>query len=273
MNKFELTLFQHNIWGNMAPTEKVANRNQVIKDLILSYNADVCCFQECNPKTSRAEDVDIAKLLSDDFSEAPTEVEKLNFTPIFYNKHRFTVVDSGFHLFEGKNDMNSKSFTWCVLCENKTNIRFGVISVHFWWKYGDEEHNQQRLENAKVLISFMNEMKQKYNISVMATGDYNCGLESRQGVEPWLKMKEHMLDVREYASLSCDTHTLHQYPKMNENGVYVATSTECSRTLDHAFVTDTEGFTLNSFSVDNSEAACSCSDHCPLIIKVTVKEI
>ncbi len=50
-------LYDQNIWGNFARTEKIGNRNQYILGLIKEYAPDFCAFQECNPSTSRSGDM------------------------------------------------------------------------------------------------------------------------------------------------------------------------------------------------------------------------
>ena len=58
-----MRLYDQNIWGNMKPDQCIANRNLLIRGLIAKYDPDVCAFQECNPKTSRAGDTPIVSLL------------------------------------------------------------------------------------------------------------------------------------------------------------------------------------------------------------------
>ena len=65
MKEIELSIFCHNIWGDFRKNDAIANRNECIIELADYYDADVCAFQECNPKTSRADECDIAKMLSE----------------------------------------------------------------------------------------------------------------------------------------------------------------------------------------------------------------
>ena len=59
-----MRIYSHNIWGNFSSKECIGNRNYLIKELIDGVNPDFCCFQECNPSTSRFGETSISKLRS-----------------------------------------------------------------------------------------------------------------------------------------------------------------------------------------------------------------
>ena len=101
----------------------------------------------------------------------PTLVGNHNFTPIFYNKEKLEVINSGFCAFPGFNDINSKSLTWCVLADKVSSIPFGVISTHFWYKASGEIDDLQRLENAKIVLSYVKSLELRYNVPVFVCGD------------------------------------------------------------------------------------------------------
>ena len=55
-----------------------------------------------------------------------TNSYKTNYTPLFYNKDRLKVIDSGYHLYsDGAND-KSKSITWAVFEDISNGKRFAV---------------------------------------------------------------------------------------------------------------------------------------------------
>ena len=81
-----MRLYDQNIWGNFSASEHcIANRNVLIRELIEEYCPDVCCFQECNPSTSRSGDTPIQEILKPDYAEVMPETAEKNFTPVFYN--------------------------------------------------------------------------------------------------------------------------------------------------------------------------------------------
>ena len=77
MKQSDITFYGQNIWGNMAKTECISNRNACIRDMIVAYDADICCFQECNPRTSRVGDTAIELLLQDAYEEVLANVRKM----------------------------------------------------------------------------------------------------------------------------------------------------------------------------------------------------
>ena len=271
MKELSLTLFGQNIWGNMPGTSTVSNRNAAVAELIWAYDADVVAFQECNPQTSRKGDVDIAQLIYDKYDEVCAPFAYMNFTPVFYKRERFLILDSGFLPYPGKNDMNSKSLTYAVLCDRESGIRFGFISTHFWWQNKDAEDNLQRIEHAKILLAGIDMLKSKYDVPVFATGDLNCGKLSDQGEEPYLYLTEYLLDIKEIAPISTDVLTHHEYPEYGEGGLYVPPADkEPKRTLDHMFATAHRCLAVDSFTVDTSDTAYLSSDHFPLIAEVRI---
>ena len=134
MKETEITIYDQNIWGCLPHGEKIQNRNALIRELVEYHNADIIAFQECAPTTSREGDRAIDKLLSDEYSEVHTDAKEKNFTPIFYKKNRFSIIESGYFAYEKQSSTMSKSLTYAVLSENESGARFGMISTHFWWK-------------------------------------------------------------------------------------------------------------------------------------------
>ena len=270
MSKLDLVLYNQNIWGNFSSPHCVSNRNALISGLISKHGADVCCFQECNPTTSRADGVDLAVLLSPRYAEVPTFVGKQNFTPIFYNKEKLKVISSGFCAFPGFNDINSKSLTWCVLADKVSSIPFGVISTHFWYKASGEIDDLQRLENAKIVLSYVKSLELRYNVPVFVCGDLNCGIGAKNGEGIYHYLKENLLDIRDIAPITTSVMTCHAAPAINEFGRYEDKVGACVCTLDYMFLSSNHNTEVHSFAVDQSDFAWNSSDHCPLIAKISV---
>lgn len=264
MEQISVTLYNHNVW-NSTPL----NRTALMRDLIFDLDADVCCLQECGPKTIRMGAEALPPMLAERYLEVPVEVGDLNYTPVFYKRDRFSLIDSGYHLYEGKNDANSKSITWAILEEKGSRVRFGVCSTHFWWKHESEEDNRWRLSNAAALYDCMIGLRDRFGVPVLAGGDLNCGRFSAQGEAPWQWLCEHLLDARAVASQTTDMLTHHSYPIKDESGMFCDGEMP-RRTLDHVFVTDHPYIKIDSFEVDTTRRALTTSDHCPLIVKATI---
>lgn len=263
-----MKLYNQNIWGNMKSSsgDRIANRNLLIRDLIQKYAPNACTFQECNPKTSRTGDTPIASLLAFGYEEVLPELADRNFTPVFYNRNTTELLDSGYFLFDGKNDKNSKSVTWAILCERATKKCFAVLSVHFWWKWESEEDDEQRKANARQLAAFCKELYEKYPIPFLVAGDLNSGIGSHQGNAAYNEMLAlGMLDTRDLATDSTDMLTAHDYPILNEDGRYV-NGGEPIKTLDYIFSFLQQPKSLDRFAVLTEPDALNSSDHCPLIL-------
>ncbi len=258
-----IKLYNHNIWGNFAADQKVGNRNKLIKNLIFGEMPDFCCFQECNPTSSRFEDP-IEKLISEIYTEVPTEVGKNNFTPVFYNKKRFNVIFSDWIRYDGLNDIDSKSITRAVFEEKTSGKRLAVFSTHFWWKVG-EEHTLQRLENVKQLKTAAEDIIERFGVPVIISGDLNNGLGAEQDTRPYKKMMcDGFSDIRHTAKITTDSHTCHAYPVLNENDEYVNGPVPYF-TLDYILTYGEKSLRPLKFEVLTSEDALNSSDHCPLI--------
>ena len=258
-----IKLYNHNIWGNFAADQKIGNRNKLIKKLIFDELPDFCCFQECNPTSSRKDDP-IEELISEIYTEAPTEAGKNNFTPVFYNKERFSVVFSDWIRYGGLNDIDSKSITRGVFEEKSTGKRVAVFSTHFWWKVG-EEHTLQRLENVKQLKAATEDIIERFGVPVIISGDLNNGLGAEQDIRPYEKlMSEGFTDIRRAASVTTDSHTCHAYPTLSGNDEYV-NGPKPTFTLDYILTYGENALAPLKFEVLTSREALNSSDHCPLV--------
>lgn len=256
-----MILYDQNIW-NYNPCHY---RNKLIRELVTDFNADVCTFQECGPATNRVGDAPIPVLMSDEYTEVCPELAHKNFTPVFYKTEKYNLIDSGYLLYDGINDCDSKGVTWAVLEDKETSKRIAVASTHFYWQPGKEEYNQQRLQNAEQLKEVCESIIAKYDVPVIIGGDFNNGTNAEQGDEPYHKMlKDGFIDIRKSADETTDMLTHHEYPTLTDNGVYTKAPMP-KITLDHIFIYGNSGIKAKKFDVITSEKALCSSDHCPLI--------
>jgi endonuclease/exonuclease/phosphatase family metal-dependent hydrolase len=260
-------LYDQNVWGNFARTEKIGNRNQYILGLIKEYKPDFCTFQECNPSTSRSGKDPMQEILSYAYAEASPENAMKNFTPVFYNTERFECIDEKYEPLEGFNDWDSKSITYAVLKEKETGKLVAVFSTHFWWEYNKPEDNLQRLANVDQLKKLCDEVFEKYGCPIIISGDFNNGYQNNpQLAEPYEKMKKlGFVDIRYTAPITTDKHTCRDGEdiKQVEDGIYVGTG-EPKHTIDYVFTYKNHLKALK-FEVNTSQEALNSSDHSPLI--------
>ena len=109
---------------------------------------------------------------------------------------------------------------------------FGMFSTDFWFMEKDETDAQQRRENAQVLCAVVKQIKEKYNIPVLAAGDLNSAEATGQ--------------------------TLAGYE-------------DNYGTLDNVFAYNENVFEMESFDVLTHREAMLSSDHCPVIVEFTLK--
>ena len=252
-------LYNHNIWNYNPPED----RNLLIHSLIEEFDADFCTFQECSHTSNRKGRLPIQDLLKDKYTEVG--IGMLNYTPVFFKTEKFNLVDSGYKLYSGLNDVNSKSVTWAVVEDKENEKKFVVMSTHFWWKADGEEDALQRVENARELKSLCDELISKYNLPIIIGGDFNNGENSIQGDLAYHFMLENgFKDVRRIAPKTTDSYTARSKYKLSDGEKAYIEAGEADITIDYIF-TYSEGITPVSFDVDSSEKARLASDHFPLL--------
>lgn len=267
-----MKIYDQNIWGNFSAENCVGNRNLLIKEMINNYRPDICCFQECNPKTSRSGDTPIAEILKPDFVEVYPEVAYKNFTPVFYNRNTTELIESGYKPFEGFNDGASKSITWGVFKDKTTDKIYCVASAHFWYMARDKGDEEQRKANADEAVKILSELHEKYDIPVFLTGDLNSSpIVTNQGMGGYDRLIElGMTDAREIAQNTDYSHTCSNiYPILND-GIYIKGAYP-DFTLDYMLVFGKDKINAKNYMIDNSDIARASSDHSPLIFEFEIK--
>jgi len=255
-----MKIYCQNVW-NYHATEQ---RNGLIASLVKAEDADLCLFQECGPESIRATAAPLPALLSDRYAEVCPQYAGVNYTPVFYKPERFDVIDSGYVLYDGLNDVNSKSITWAVLRDKTCGKQFAAVSTHFWWKFSSEADFSQRLQNVQQLKAVCDGFVAKHGVPVIVGGDFNNGKNADQGEEPYRAMlQQGFRDVRLAAPDTTDAFT-HRDGVANAEGILEAVGLPM-RTLDHLFVYGPENVTPVKFDVLLSQEALASSDHCPLV--------
>ena len=259
-----LTFFSQNVW-NSNPCDF---RIKLIRSLVSDFNADICMFQEFGPYSVRNAKEPLHILMSDEYIEACPDVSDKNYTPVFYKKDCFDVIDSGYLLYDGLNDADSKSVSWVVLKDKKNGNSFAVASTHFWWMAEKEEDFTQRLANVDQLKEVCDGIVAKHNVPVIVSGDFNNGKNSEQGEEPYKKMLSiGFKDVRLIADVTTDMMTHHKYPVQMPDDTFEKGEMP-ERNLDNIFVYGDFDVKAKMFDVLTSDKALTTSDHCPLIAKI-----
>lgn len=263
-----IRLYDHNVWGNHVHVP-IGNRHQLIRRMIDQYQPDFCTVQECSVKVSRQGDQALPRVLADTYEEAAAEAANRNHTPLFYHRERFTLVEDGFVPFPAICEEvfdTTKSLTWAVLEHKATGKRIGVVSTHFWFKQRLPRDNEQRLNNAAQVKTVCDDIVARYNVPVLVSGDFNCGVTAPLGDEPyrWL-VSQGFQDVRHLAEITCDTKTCrHEYPVQDEQGNFHG-HLPIDTTIDYMLLYNGGSLKVKAFDVLTCQDALDSSDHCPLI--------
>lgn len=255
------TMYNHNVW-NCAPS---GYRNGLTRSIISDIDPDVCTLQECSPDRVRVGSAPLPELLRDKYTEVCPEKANVNYTAVFYKTEKYNLLDSGYFIYDGLNDANSKSVCWGLLEDKNTKTKIIVAATHFWWMFESEKDNQQRLENVNQLKAFLDEIQKKYDVPTFIGGDFNNGKNSDQGEEPYHYMlKLGFNDIRLSADETTDEFTHHDYPVQTHDEVYESGPMPV-RNLDNIFTYGRNQAKAKKFEILTSEKALASSDHCPLI--------
>ena len=267
-NKASLRIMSHNVWCG-----EVHNRDLHLSNIYHRYLPDVLGLQEMTPNLYESR---LLSLIADEYEllrhpEAPGIEDN---TPLLIRRGKFNVLEHGWHLYRGLNNHQSKSLAWAVLERKEDGVRFGAVSTHFWWRKGPES-DLAREDDVYQMMAFVNYMRVKYNIPVVAMGDWNCLMGS---LAYRAALAAGGLDVRLLAQDSSDLRASHHpYAVYNpdtdeyENGP-MAVGT-CTRSIDHIFVYGETGFDVREFRVVDEQEALDTSDHCPIYMDCNVRVI
>lgn len=255
-------IYCQNIWNTLP----AADRMVLIRELISDFDADICLFQECSPYTVRKCENAISELMADKYSEACEYMIPINYTPVFYKRDKFELIDEGYLLYDGLNDYESKSVSWAVLKDKESGKMLAAASTHFWWMFRGEEDTKQRIANADELRKVCEDIVSKYNAPVIIGGDFNNGLNSVQGSEPYEYMVMNgFIDFRNLAQNSTDKYTHRDcYDGVAYDNLLP------TQNLDYIFLYGSKAVEVSLFDVLYSKPALESSDHCPLVAKLDI---
>ena len=213
------------------------------------------------------------------YTEPDQNGNRINFTPLFYKADRLRVLRSGYYLYSGPNDVQSKSLTWTIFEEAEEHKRFITVCTHFMYndpKLTAEEQNRTRVENARQLLTVVDQIEQLDNgqfsgISVIMGGDLNC----LWGSEPFQTLQDNGFQwLYDIAQTKNDSSGIKQYATYDELvGEYIIYPTPVDdphRAIDHMMIrqgTSSQATVLSYLAVTDREA-CLCSDHCPRIAEM-----
>ncbi len=268
----KIRIMSSNIWGNCPVECPISDRDDKMAAVYNRYKPDVIGMQECSPKV-RKETRNIFTLTENDYAEVPVKPvnsKKNDYTPIIYRKAELELVDFGWHLFDGLNDLGSKSLTWALFEAKKEQKRFIVINTHFYFK-STNIGRAARINNTGSLMYYYWLLSEKYGCPVFITGDFNCTVN-----EPPIKtiMMYGLLSARHSAKKTSPYSSYHACPKFDTaKDSYTdgdMPSEERDDSIDHIFVGGVSPDKIKKFVTVTDKGALEASDHCPIFVEADI---
>lgn len=259
MNNNLIRVMSHNVW-----CISLYNRKDILIDTFKRYKPDILCLQEV---TYILYGEGLLSAIEDEYELLHEKVgDYTNNTPLLYRKERFEKVESGWHLFKGKNNADTKSLTWAVLKDKKSGKYIGACSAHFWWEDNGIEDDMARKYHAEQSLGFINYIRHKYNCPVILGGDFNCKIGSPAYNH---LIAEGGMDARLAAINERDMiNTWHNFPVLDEEKhMYISADTPVGSHLDaidHLIIFGNKELNVDCFKVLTEGHILISSDHCPI---------
>ena len=181
------------------------------------------------------------------------------FSPVFYLKDKYTVVDSGTFWFSetpetpsrGWDAMCKRICSWVVLEDNETGKRYAHFNAHL-----DHLGSTARSNSADLLLE---KVKLAGDIPVVITGDFNCD----EGSDPYNKLIcGSFADTKDVAKSTMDIGTYHNF---GMNNVYDGRSP-----IDFIFVSAGDASVKSYKVLDSKVDGKYASDHYAVVSEMSL---
>ena len=238
------------LWNDLA-SQTLPGREELFLDVIHSYQPDVIGLQEVSRKWHRL----LNPLIEGEYAWAGETLPNTtipNYSTILYNVKTVELIECGTTIYTTCDLPEARNLTWARFKHKKSKKEFIVTSTH-WGIYEED-----RIENQPENVTLINELFEKYNLPIFATGDYNSNEEAL--FKPFLE-GTGMVDPKFNAEIvnraTKTTHKLTQ-PLANDTGL----------AIDHIAVT--KGVRILYYNVLICPTTINASDHFPVYIDVKI---
>ncbi len=234
----ETVILDYNVWMHTAGQE---SRVRAVLQTIEEISPDIMGLQECTHEWMA--------FLTDKFSAEygiigegrdGTHTSEDQFNPILYRKDKYTLIDSGTRWLSETPEIKytkvpdssyERIFTFAVLEEKATGVRFVFISTHF-------DHMGGQTDQAACMAAYIEQFR---DLPMFMCGDYNGS-----GVEKIMDGHGYVSTERVAAE------------RVNAGNTYSGGSK-----IDFIF-TNGKGVTVTHYEVKNDNES---SDHYPIVVK------
>ncbi|MBR4954229.1 MAG: endonuclease/exonuclease/phosphatase family protein [Oscillospiraceae bacterium] len=176
--------------------------------------------------------------------------------PIFYNTQLYSLVDKGSFWLSETPDVMSKDWgaacyricSYAILTDNASGQNFVVFNTHL-----DHVSDEARINGIAVVLD---KIEAFGSLPAVIMGDLNA----EEGSATYISATENFLDARYEAAETTDSYTYQNWGNM-----------EKACRIDYFMVSKT-GFNVHSYAVvDNVHDGVYASDHCPIVMTVTME--
>jgi len=256
-----MNIITYNIRYNTPSDKENAwpNRRKDVMNLLRLHKADIFSVQEA----LFDQIMDLKDGLSGfDYVGVGRDDGNINgeFSAIYYNSYRFTLIENGTFWLSQTPKIPSKSWdaalnricTWARFRENESHKSFYVFNTHF-----DHKGVKARKESALLLLKKIDEISVRKD-PVILTGDFNLTPEEK----PLVLIRQKLKDSRQI------TKTVPQGPIGTFNDFDFTSKLE--NRIDYIFVN--KMVDVNSYSVlTDSRENRYPSDHLPVMVEIQIK--
>ena len=236
------------------------NRIEMVSGLLKFHEPDIFGFQEA--LVGQIEDIQNKLPEYEWFGVGRDDGEKAGeFSPIFFNKTKFILIENGTFWLSETPDKPSKGWdaalnrivTWGKFKSKVTGKQFLVFNTHF-----DHIGVEARKNSAALIRKKIEEMTANKNLPVILTGDFNLTPES----EPILLIKKFLSDSREVT----------EEPPYGPVGTFTSFDWNAAmdKRIDYIFVYGAISVLKYAVLTDSKEQRFP-SDHLPVFAKVQLK--
>jgi endonuclease/exonuclease/phosphatase family metal-dependent hydrolase len=242
-----------------------ANRREKVTTLIRFYEADIFCLQEA--LYNQVQYMDEAFPNFDYYGIGRDDGELGGeFSPIFYNKTRFKIIERGtFWLSEKPWVVGSLGWfaqlprivTWIKFMDLSLAREFYVYNTHF-----DHDSQLARDNSAKLIIKKISELDP--DIPVILCGDFN----DKPGTTPY----NTITDTSNVVFMSDPIHSC-KHPPLGSSFTFVGWDFRgmIGNRIDYIFVNQLVDVTYHAIISENRDGVYP-SDHLPVLIEMNFKK-
>ena len=186
-NKFAFTctgdrriMFYNELWGGF-PQHAPAQRNIMAAELTREFSPAVIALQECGmEKRSEEPSLDIVHEMERvGYQEVPAKTSELqykgyNCAPLFYDPEQVAFIEGAHHWYTVQTDkasvadQSSKSLTWAIFEDKKTQERYAVVGTHMCTQ--DDAVREMQAREACAIFEMIEKI---HHVPIIFGGDFN----------------------------------------------------------------------------------------------------